>query len=242
MSADRLALPRLLLIADGFASGRKVRDVGAVWMAAEAAVREGPPCLVMLRDHAASDHEFEVAARMLTMQLRGHVRSPRTLAAGSREAALYAAQRQRSDAARVQIVVNARGEVAWEERAGLHTGARGPVLAEVAGRFSPVGYSAHTPEEAGRAAREGADYVTFSPIFPTSSKPGHPGAGLDALAEAAKAASPVPVYALGGVTPGRVRACLDAGAHGVAVLSGILDAPDPAAAALAYHKAIAAHA
>jgi thiamine monophosphate synthase len=41
----------------------------------------------------------------------------------------------------------------------------------------------------------------------------------------------VPVLAIGGVTPDRAREALEAGAHGVAVISGVWARPDPVAAA-----------
>ena len=204
-------------------------------MAVDYAIRHANlDCLVMLRDHAATDHEFEVATDMLARQLCGPLRRRPTIASGDRGGTAD----YRHGSTGIEFIVNARPDVAEAERTGLHVGARGPALAEVQGRFSLLGYSAHSPEEAAQAARDGADYVTFSPIFPTSSKPGQPGTGLESLAEAARAAHPVPVYALGGITPGRVKACLDAGAYGIAVLSGILDAPDPIAAARAYQAAL----
>jgi thiamine monophosphate synthase len=60
--------------------------------------------------------------------------------------------------------------------------------------------------------------VVFGPIFPTASKPGHPGVGLEALEEVVSSV-PIPVYALGGVTPERVPQIADTGAHGVAGIS-----------------------
>jgi thiamine-phosphate pyrophosphorylase len=101
-----------------------------------------------------------------------------------------------------------------------------------------LSYAAHTSEEAQRAVEQGADAVLFSPIFPTASKPGHAGVGLDALAACCTAMPTALVFALGGITPERVAACCEAGAYGVAILSGILHADDPAAAALRYTEAL----
>lgn len=81
-----------------------------------------------------------------------------------------------------------------------------------------VGYSVHDPAEAELAAAAGARYVTFSPVFPTASKPGHPGAGLNAL-RLMCGLLPLPVFALGGITIANARAALDAGAYGIASIS-----------------------
>lgn len=81
-----------------------------------------------------------------------------------------------------------------------------------------VGYSVHDPAEAELAAAAGARYVTFSPVFPTASKPGHPGAGLNAL-RLMCGLLPLPVFALGGITIANAQAALDAGAYGVASIS-----------------------
>jgi hypothetical protein len=80
----------------------------------------------------------------------------------------------------------------------------------------PFGASAHGIEEGMVAARLGAGYVTFSPIFPTSSKPGHPGVGLAALRDFC-AAVPLPVFALGGIDIANAADCIDAGARGIAM-------------------------
>jgi thiamine-phosphate pyrophosphorylase len=90
-----------------------------------------------------------------------------------------------------------------------------------------VGRSVHDLAELGRLSTE--DYVTVSPVFPTPSKPGYgPALGVTGLAELA-ALSPVPVLALGGVTPANAHECLAAGAAGVAVMGAVMRAADPAA-------------
>ncbi len=89
-----------------------------------------------------------------------------------------------------------------------------------------VGRSCHSPSELAAAAAEGCDYATLSPIFASESKPGYgPPLGAAALRD-----PPLPVYALGGIDPSNARACLRAGAAGVAVMSHVMRADDPAAA------------
>jgi len=87
-----------------------------------------------------------------------------------------------------------------------------------------VGRSCHDAREVAAAAVEGCDYVTVSPVFPTTSKPGYgPALGTDGLARLV-AAGP-PAYALGGVLPERVAACRAAGAYGVAVMGPVMRNP-----------------
>ena len=69
---------------------------------------------------------------------------------------------------------------------------------------------------------EGADFVIYSPIYPTASKPGYgPAVGVKGLIEVTEVVK-IPVFALGGITPDRVDKCLAAGAFGVAVMSGVM--------------------
>ena len=100
-----------------------------------------------------------------------------------------------------------------------------------------VGYSAHSGPEARRAARDGASYVMLSPIYPTESKPEAAPRGPVWLQEAVLDL-PIPALALGGVSPARTREVLKAGAWGVAAVSAIGAAPDPAAAAERFQRSI----
>ncbi|MBF76030.1 thiamine phosphate synthase [Candidatus Poribacteria bacterium] len=83
-----------------------------------------------------------------------------------------------------------------------------------------VGSSAHNLAEAQQQAAEGADFITYSPIFPTSSKPGHT-VGLCALAQVSEMID-IPVFALGGIKPRNIVSCQRVGAFGVAVMSGMM--------------------
>lgn len=90
------------------------------------------------------------------------------------------------------------------------------------------------------AERAGADLVVFGSVFEPGSKQGD-GVGIEALAAAVHVTA-LPVLAIGGITPGRVEACLAAGAQGVAVVSGVLGAPSSVRAMQAYLDARMAHA
>ena len=85
-----------------------------------------------------------------------------------------------------------------------------------------VGCSVHSFNAAQKREMEGADFVTYSPIYRTASKPGYgPAVGIACLKEVTEGIK-LPVFALGGITPARVAECLTAGAFGVAVMSGIM--------------------
>ncbi len=110
--------------------------------------------------------------------------------------------------------------------AGVHLGAHGnPAAArERLGPRALIGVSTHDLASARAAA--GADYVTLSPIFLTSSKPGYgPALGLDRLAAIA-AEIPVPIVALGGVDQTNARDCRRAGAAGVALMGLAMKTPE----------------
>ena len=95
------------------------------------------------------------------------------------------------------------------------------VKAEIGDNFY-IGCSVHSVDAGKKREAEGADFVTYSPIYPTASKPGYgPAVGIASLAEVVKGVK-LPVFALGGITPVRVPECLKAGAFGVAVMSGVM--------------------
>ena len=83
-----------------------------------------------------------------------------------------------------------------------------------------IGLSAHSLDDVARAKAMGADYITLSPIFETMCKPGYgPCLGLGILRAAT--ALGIPIIALGGINPELVKAVMDEGVDGVAVMGGI---------------------
>ncbi len=83
-----------------------------------------------------------------------------------------------------------------------------------------------------QAVFAGASYVAFGAFHPSSTKPNARRARPELLQQAA--ALGVPRVAIGGITPDNARPLVEAGADLVAVISGVFDAPDPAAATRAY--------
>ncbi len=104
-----------------------------------------------------------------------------------------------------------------------------PLLIKNGGRpkdFTSVGTSIHSLEDAKKAAALGVDYMTAGHIFETDCKAGLPGRGLRFLAKVC-AASPVPVYAIGGITPQNMPNILNAGAAGGCMMSSLMGAKNP---------------
>lgn len=83
-----------------------------------------------------------------------------------------------------------------------------------------------------RLASEGADYLAFGAFFPSPTKPHTRRASLQLLRDSA--ALGLPRVAIGGITPENGGPLVAAGADLLAVISGVFDAADPAAAARAY--------
>ncbi|TNM36620.1 thiamine phosphate synthase [Nocardioides albidus] len=112
---------------------------------------------------------------------------------------------------------------------GLHLPS-GSALPAVATRW---GRSCHDRADLLRAAADGAWWATLSPYATTASKPGY-GPPVPA---AAFAQAPLPVLALGGITPGNAAAAREAGAWGVGVMGAVMRAADPAAVVAALLEA-----
>jgi len=145
-------------------------------------------------------------------------------------------------AAGVPVIVDDRLDIALSVGAtGVHLGQRDFPVAKARNVLGPdvlIGATATTAEQAVTACEEGADYIGFGPVFPTSSKRNPKSVkGPEGLAEACEAV-PVPVLAIGGITPDRVPPVLQAGAHGVAVLSAVVTADDPESAARRFRTVI----
>lgn len=99
-----------------------------------------------------------------------------------------------------------------------------------------IAASIHSVAALLRVEAAGAQFVLFGPVFDPGSKPVR-GVGLGALARVVSGAR-VPVVAIGGIAPTSVGTCLRAGAAGVAVVTGVLRAPDPARAIADYRSAL----
>lgn len=124
------------------------------------------------------------------------------------------------------FVVNDDVELAAEIGAdGVHLGQKDTSLLEARRRLGPsavIGVSAGSVEEARAAERDGADYVSASPVFATPTKPdAGPPLGLEGLASV-RAVTRVPLAAIGGLNAANVRSCVEAGADMICAISASL--------------------
>lgn len=193
---------RLYLVTDGsLTRGRALADVVG------AAVQGGVRC-VQLREKNLGTREFLAQALVL-----------KALLAPSG----------------IPLVINDRIDVALACGAeGVHLG-QSDMPPEEARRLLPpqvfIGWSVETPQDVVRSALLPVDYLGVSPVFatPTKTDTKQPW-GLDGL-QSVRAASPLPLVAIGGIHAGNAADVLRAGADGLAVVSAICAADDPRAAA-----------
>ena len=144
--------------------------------------------------------------------------------------------------ARAQLVIDDRVDVARDVDAfGVHLGPNDMPVHDARRALGPIaciGGTANSLQEARTLFDAPLDYLGVGPVYGTTSKANPaPVLGVEAL-RAIAAESPVPVIAIGGIRPEDVAEVLAAGAHGVAVLSGVVCAADPARATAAYRAAV----
>jgi thiamine-phosphate pyrophosphorylase len=179
-----------------------------------------------------------VAAGVDWVQIREKDLSARELAALTRQAvqtvAKYSTQKTRA-----RVIVNDRLDVAIAGRAGgVHLGEKSLPPAEAKRLIQSaqakglladdflLGVSRHTCDAAKAAETDGANYIFFGPVFATPSKAAFgPPQGLARLTEVCRAVS-IPVLAIGGITPENSKACLQAGAAGIAAIRLFQDSHD----------------
>jgi len=195
----RQALRLLIIVEAGLARPRSAVEV------VEAAIAGGARA-IQLRNKGDTARELVAAGRRLTPLLR-------------RAGAL--------------LFVNDRFDVALTLGAdGVHLGPEDLPVATVravAPEGFLIGRSADDPRLARDSVADGADYIGCGTVFPTSTKSEAGDViGVEGLRRVVRAV-PVPVVGIGGITVERARAVAETGAAGIAVVSAVMRAPDPAA-------------
>lgn len=158
------------------------------------------------------------------IQLREKDLSTRQLELLARDAIRVVCENSRT-ASPTRLLINSRTDVALAVGAvGVHLRSNDLSVTDIRalldqqpdkpGAPFTVSVSCHNLEDIRRAAQSAADFAVFAPVFEKEGAPSSQIAGLEALRRASQAS--IPVLALGGVTLTNARACLDAGAAGLA--------------------------
>jgi thiamine-phosphate pyrophosphorylase len=157
------------------------------------------------------------------IQLRGKGKSIDDLA--NVAAALHEITSQSS----TPLIVNDHAEVARKVPLdGVHVGQDDDSIElarRKAGRKVLVGKSTHSVHQAHAAQGEGADYIGFGPIFATPTKPDYTPIGLSQIKKVHSDVN-VPIFCIGGIKLDNLEEIIAAGAQRVAIVSGLLKAPD----------------
>ena len=147
----------------------------------------------------------------------------------------------------VPLLINDRVDVALAAEAdGVHIGQDDMAAADarlLLGRTAIIGLSLSTVQQAQAAPLDLIDYVGIGAVYPTGSKDNASTpigvAGLREIVQVVRARKPgFPVCAISGITAGNAAETIGAGADGVAVISALSRAPDPAQAARELRAAV----
>ena len=125
----------------------------------------------------------------------------------------------------IPLIINDRVDVAMAAGAhGVHLGRSDMPVKEARSLLGPgkiIGFSASSPDDALQGCGDGADYIGAGALFPTATKKDAAPLSLDDFEQIARGI-PLPVVAIGGITPDKVSLLFSRGAAGVAVSSAIL--------------------
>jgi len=131
----------------------------------------------------------------------------------------------------VAFIINDRVDIAIAAHAdGVHLGQEDfpiPLARKLLGEGAIIGGSAKNVEEARKCFLQGADYIGFGPVYPTSSKEdAGPVSGLDLLRQVVEKI-PLPIIAIGGINKDNTLLVRETGAYGIAVISAVCCEKDP---------------
>lgn len=135
----------------------------------------------------------------------------------------------------VPFIINDDARLALEVNAdGVHLGRADGAVDAARSMLGPqkiIGVSCYNRIDLARQAMAaGADYVAFGAFYSSRVKPGAVQADIDLLRQA-RGELGVSIVAIGGITVQNGAALINAGAHALAVISAVFDAPDVAVAA-----------
>lgn len=152
--------------------------------------------------------------------------------------------KQLTQQAGIPLIINDRVDIALAVDAdGLHIGQSDlpyPIARRLMGHDKIIGLSVETLEQAQDANLMDVDYLGISPVFGTATKTDiAPPFGLDGTRQLATL-SKHPLVGIGGINLSNARQVMQAGAHGVAIVSAIMCAEDPKQAAADFLREVKA--
>lgn len=148
-----------------------------------------------------------------------------------KEAVLKEAQRLRKifSKAGILFIINDYLDIAKiVESDGVHLGQEDTSLGtarKILGKNKLIGISCHSLEQARRAQKNGADYISIGPVFATPTKPEYKPVG-PSLIKKLKGKSKIPFFAIGGINAGNLAEVLSCGAKRVALCSALCRGKD----------------
>jgi len=139
----------------------------------------------------------------------------------------------------VAVLVNDRIEVARKSGAqGVHLGRSDPPIATARAALGPNAHVGASLESTDQVAPSGTSYAAVSPVYATPSKDDvGPALGPPGI-RAIRARHEIPLVGIGGIDAARAEDVISAGADGVAVISAVLAADDPPAAARSLREVV----
>lgn len=146
-----------------------------------------------------------------------------------------------TDEYHIPLIINDRLDIMLAVGAdGVHLGQQDipvKIVRRLIGKDKIIGVSAHCPEEAEKAERDGADYLGVGAIFPTETKKDIIITPVDVLREIKETVS-VPVVAIGGINQNNINTLKGSHVDGVAVISAIMKSKDPKGSAVALKASV----
>ena len=146
-----------------------------------------------------------------------------------------------TDEYHIPLIINDRLDIMLAVGAdGVHLGQQDipvKIVRRLIGKDKIIGVSAHCPEEAEKAERDGADYLGVGAIFPTETKKDIIITPVNVLREIKETVS-VPVVAIGGINQNNINTLKGSHVDGVAVISAIMKSKDPKSSAVALKASV----
>ena len=194
------------------------------------------PCLCLVTDRTVTNGDLADLVERTAQAVRGGVDLVQLREKGLPTGEMLGLAESLLDAmgGRAKLIVNDRADVA------LASGAQGIQLPEdglpvnaarkILGGDALIGRSVHSVSAACRAETDGADFLLVGTMFASRSHPGEEPAGPDLMRQISRNCT-LPLIGIGGITSKNAHEVIGAGGSGVAVITNILAAPDPEAAA-----------